>query len=366
MKICHVTSVHPRADSRIFLKYCRSLAQHGFECHLVVVDPFSGMLDGIHVHGLSIPVGGRLQRMTKNCWKVYRKALALDADIYHFHDPELIPYGLLLRLQGYRVIYDAHEDVPADILGKKWIPSGLRSLISFTFKLLENFSARRFSAVVGATPFISERFQKIGCRTINVNNYPLQNELKLSSQHHTENREPVVCYVGMVSELRGIFSMLEAIDQSGVDILLAGPFDHGKLRDQLTQLPGWKRVRELGQISREAVANVMHRSIAGLVLYLPDPNHNNAQPHKLFEYMSSELPVIASDFPLWKRIIEENRCGICVNPEDPKQIAEAILRLKDNPDLVKEMGINGRRAILEKFNWEWEFQKITALYKELV
>jgi glycosyltransferase involved in cell wall biosynthesis len=92
------------------------------------------------------------------------------------------------------------------------------------------------------------------------------------------------------------------------------------------------------------------------------PNHIDAQPNKMFEYMSAGLPLIASDFPLWREIVEGNDCGVCVDPADPAAIAEAIDRLVENPDLARRMGENGQRAVHERYNWAIEEKKLLALY----
>lgn len=121
---------------------------------------------------------------------------------------------------------------------------------------------------------------------------------------------------------------------------------------------GWHKVNEFGYQNRVAVANIMCQSKAGIVTFLPSPNHTDAQPNKMFEYMSSGIPIITSDFPLWREIVEGNHCGICVNPLDPIEIANAINYIIRNVDSAELMGINGQRAIKEKYNWEVEEEKL--------
>ena len=172
MKVCHLTSVHSYTDTRIFIKECKSLAKNGFEVHFVVPGAPTSIIDGVHIHGVTKETGNRLRRMTETVDRVYRKGLEIDADFYHFHDPELIPVGLKLKKRGKKVIYDVHEDVPRQVLTKKWLPKFTRILVSKVVEKYENRAAKKFDFIITATPFIRDRFLKIDCKALDVNNYP--------------------------------------------------------------------------------------------------------------------------------------------------------------------------------------------------
>lgn len=363
-KVAHLTSVHAHFSSRIFYKECKTLAQAGYRVVFVVQYDKNKEVDGIQIQGLPKPQN-RFERIIRTSWQVYRLANQENAKIYHFHDPELIPIGLLLKAQGKAVIYDVHEDVPRQIISKNYIPKSIRYLVSWLFERLENFAARHFDAIVAATPFIENRFSKLGCYSINVNNYPISNEL-YSPQLDWSNKERAVCYVGGIADIRGISEMIEAIGQTDANLLLAGKFSSASQRQQAMSMDGWVDVKELGQLNRREVAQILRKSVAGLVLFHPQPNHINAQPNKMFEYMSAGIPVIASDFPLWREIVEGNQCGICVDPLNPQAISEAIQWLLEHPDEAKRMGKNGRKAVEEKYNWETEAEKLRSLYRELL
>ena len=143
MRICHLTSVHAWNDVRIFLKECRSLADAGYDVTLLAPNCSSRVKDRVTIKCTSaLYRGGRLSRFILTTWRTYKEAKSIDADVYHFHDPELIPYGLLLRGQGKRVIYDVHEDVPEDILIKDWIPASIRKPLALIIKLFEDWAAK--------------------------------------------------------------------------------------------------------------------------------------------------------------------------------------------------------------------------------
>jgi glycosyltransferase involved in cell wall biosynthesis len=395
-KICHLTSIHSPTDVRIFLKETASLAENGFEVHLVAPgtpankDTHSRKGDGdvsvYHSQGNELPSesifqekgiifhnvqqssGGRLFRMTKTVWAVYRQALQIDADLYHFHDPELIPIGILLKLKRKRVILDVHEDLPKQILTKHWIPLWARRIIAESFRLIEVISTPFFDGVVVVTSAIAQGFPQH--KTELVQNFPLITELVVVNPIPYRQRPPWATFVGGITEVRGITEMLKAMEllPEGLNIklMLAGLFRSNQLQKEAEKLPGWGHVEFLGWQSRVEVANLLAKSRLGLVLYHPVPNHVKAQPNKLFEYMSAGLPVIASDFSLWREIISEENCGLLVDPLDPAAIAEAIQYLFENPEEAEAMGTRGQQAVVNKYNWDVEAKKLVSLYNRIL
>ncbi|UVW30308.1 glycosyltransferase family 4 protein [Massilia sp. H6] len=361
-KIVHLTSAHPRNDIRIFIKQCRTLAAHGYDVTLVVAD---GKGDA-HVDGVTIAdVGrlpGRLNRIFKVTKRVFDKAVALDADIYQFHDPELLPAGLKLKRLGKTVIFDSHEDTASQLVGKPYLDPLSRRVLPAMFAAYERFACSRFDGVIAATPCIRDLFLKINPVTVDINNFPIVGEFSTATPWNLKKDE--VCYVGAISGIRGIRQMVRAASllQSGARLNLAGRFFDPVSEAQVRAHPGWGRVADLGLLDRAGVRDVMARSVAGLVTLLPLPNHVDSLPTKMFEYMSSGIPVIASNFKLWREIVEGNECGICVDPLDPQAIATAIDYLVCNPDIAKSMGERGRRAVMERYNWDVEATRLTDFY----
>lgn len=366
-KIAHLTSVHPRFDTRIFLKMCSSLASKGYSVSLVVADgkghEFKNGVDIVDVGRLE----GRLNRIFKTTQNVYKKALELNADIYHLHDPELIPIGLKLKKKGKKVIFDAHEDLPKQLLGKPYLKPFTRKILSFIARKYEQSACAKFDAIITATPYIRDKFLKINSKSIDINNYPILGEL-VEPKSTWATKEKAVCYVGGIAEIRGILELVQALELTNeeVNLKLGGSFDSQKFEELVKNEKGWQKVEELGWLNRQQVAEVYSKSIAGLVTLRPAVNYLDSLPVKMFEYMSAGIPVIASNFPLWREIIEGNQCGICVDPLNPKDIATAINYLINNPIEAEKMGSNGQRAVVEKYNWGEEEKKLLALYTDLL
>ena len=241
MKVCHLTSVHTRYDTRILLKECSSLATNGYEVSLIVADDLGDDLQsGVKILDVGKNNSGRLSRFTITTRKVYRKAIRVDADIYHFHDFELMPFAYLLMLKGKKVIYDAHEDLPRQLLSKPYLGKVSKKILSFLIEKIENLFASRFTAIITATPFIKERFLKLNIHATDINNFPLLGELYEPSNDYIKINQ--VCYVGGISEIRGIDSLINACEKINGTLVLAGKFTCQHLEQRIRSLKGWKNV----------------------------------------------------------------------------------------------------------------------------
>ncbi len=363
--IVHMTSAHPPYDVRIFHRECVSLVQAGYPVKLVVPHSHDEEREGVRICAVA-KSKGRLGRMLGSVWAVFRRALAEKGDIYHFHDPELIPAGLLLRLLGKRVVYDVHEDVPTDIQSKVWIPKPLRGLIAAGMRLLERLAGVLLSGIVAVTPPIAARFP--AQKTILLQNFPHPQEVAFFRNRSYQERPFRVLYAGSITRVRGLMEMVQAMEylkNHSLQLVLIGEFAPSNLRLEVEQIPGFSRVEYLGYKSRPETLEVLAQSRIGLVVLHPIPSFLVSQPTKMYEYMMAGIPFVASDFPLWRASLNGEECGLFVNPLDPQAIAKAIRWLLDHPEEAEAMGRRGRRLVEERLNWGVEFTKLTELYQRL-
>jgi glycosyltransferase involved in cell wall biosynthesis len=366
IKVAHLTSVHPRSDIRIFGKMCRSLAAAHYKVSLVVADGlFDEIRDGVQIHDVGASKG-RFDRIKNAPSRVFAKAISLNADLYHLHDPELIPIGLRLKRMGKRVVFDSHEDVPKQLLGKPYLNKPTLWALSKAFGVFEAWACTQFDGVIAATPFIRDKFLKINPYTVDINNFPLLGELEAQVPWADKARE--VCYVGGIDRIRGITEVVRAMEevQSGVRLNLCGRFSEPDLERACKAMSGWSAVNEHGYLDRAGVRHVLGNSLAGLVTLHPVINYLDALPIKMFEYMAAGIPVIASDFSLWREIVLGNQCGLCVDPMNPVAIASAIDYLVQHPEEGRQMGENGRKAVMAHYNWSVEEAKLLDFYKAIM
>jgi glycosyltransferase involved in cell wall biosynthesis len=361
-RICHITTVHPRQDIRIFLKECKSLSQK-YKVFLVVADDKGDEIIGnLNIVGVNSGNPSRIKRFIIISFRTYIKARKLDCDLYHFHDPEFLFWGLILKLKGKKVIYDVHEDVPGQIMSKGYINPIFRKLISKLASFIEKFISSRLTAVVTVTPAINDRFNRYNKFTFLINNYPRVEELNYSG---TQTKDGI-CYVGGITRIRGLEEVIDSLETAKIKLNLVGNFESESFKTSLNGKPGWEFVNYLGYLSRVDTIKVMSSSYAGIVTFHEEPNHISAKPTKIFEYMLAGIPVIASDFPLWREFFDKHQCGICVNPKDPAEISQAISFIVNNSGVAQKMGENGRKAVLDFFSWNSEEEKLFEIYRKIL
>lgn len=367
----HLSTVHPRTDTRIFIKQVGTLFSTAVPMgvSLVVADGLgdSAPAGQPPVYDLGKLPAGRFRRAVAGNWRAFGFFRRTRPELVHFHDPELIPLGIVLRLLGCKVIYDVHEDVPRQTMSKHWIPVIFRWPVATATAAMEWLAGLLFSAIVPATSTIAARFP--ARKTVLVQNFPIQSELVLAEPVVYTERPPKFAYVGGVADIRGGKEMVQALeylaDLPDVRLEMAGGISPEAFADELPRLPGWQKVTYRGLIGRQEVARLLGSARAGLVLFHPMPNHVDAQPNKMFEYMSTGLPVIASDFPLWREIVAGAGCGLLVDPMDPRAIADALRWVLDHPDEAEAMGKKGQEAVKQIYNWEHESVQLKGLYSRL-
>ncbi len=361
MIICHVTSVHNCLDERIFYKECISLTKC-YEVYLVAPNCEDKTINGVTIKGIQLPYNRWKRMMT--LYRIIPLLSSIDAEVYHFHDPELLYLGYIMKRKGKNVIFDSHEDIPMQIISKEWLPITLRKSISSIYKIIERFFLKRYTAVISVTPSIVQRLQKINPNTYQITNYPIYKEIE---DYRKWNKE--IVFTGGISPQWMHLTILDSLKDLNVVYLLAGR-PESEFFEKMKSHPCWSKVDFRGLIKHTEVNQFIQHASAGVALndYVPNVGYKMGSlgNTKLFEYMMAGLPVIGTDFILWKEIIEGYNCGICVNPHDEQSISDAIKKLTENPQMAKEMGDNGKRAVKEKYNWSEQEKILFKIYDNIL
>lgn len=372
-KIVHITTVHKRYDSRIFYKECSSLAKAGFEVFLIVADNF--MNEVITLDRSSavtiIDVGSfknRFQRIFGASERVLKIALEINAQVYHFHDPELLPLALKLKKKNKIVVFDSHEDIFANIKEKAYIPNILKPIISFLLTLVETYVLKRIDGVISVTPHICNKLRKLNKNTVMITNYPILGERK---SENFNRKKSLVFAGGVMNQWKHEFVLdaLALCEDKEVVYNLCGP-TYTDYMESLTQHKSWSRVNYYGILNKQEVDKIYNESSIGIATLIYGKNVGGKLGSigntKLFEYMAAEIPFICTDFVLWKEIVDKYDCGICVEPTNAEQIAKAIDFLISNPQKRDEMGRNGRKAVEEVYNWKNQELTLFDFYNKLL
>ena len=367
--VVHMTTVHHPYDPRIYHKECKSLDRHGFDVTLIAQASNDHKRKNNSIKHIPIKkYKSRLKRMIAGSINVYKIAKSLKADIYHFHDPELLPIGWLLKNKRNIVIYDIHEDYVTSILQKQYLIKPLRKIIALMYKLIEKLFAKKMDLCL-AEKYYQEIYPRGKC----ILNYPTLNDRLIKHERTYEHDKTKLLYTGNVTVDRGALIHANLPNIHGdVSIQFVGKCQK-QLAQKMYEVAGTQKdqlyiegIDELVEKETIEQTYINENWLAGVALFPPTEHYMKKELTKFFEYMSAGLPIICSNFPVWKRFIDQYQCGIAVDPHDEEAIKHAIDFLKDNPETATQMGANGKKAVIEELNWNREEEKLIKWYNELL
>ncbi|MBL4930252.1 glycosyltransferase family 4 protein [Clostridium paridis] len=363
-KVCHITTVHKKNDDRILYKECMTLKEEGYEVYLIATNEKEETINGVKI----IPINkyeGRLKRFFSMRKEALEKAIELNADIYHFHDPELILLGNKLRKMGKKVVYDAHEDVPAQIMSKTYLGNKfVRQIVSKAFNIFEKGSTKKYAGFVTVTEGIGSKFNNN--RKIVLKNYPVKKIIDNSVPIEIDKDKPVVIYVGGLTRIRGIKELVEATGKLNgkCQLWLLGEWESEEYHKECMNLSGWQNTKYYGYMPMDEVYQYIKAADIGACVLYPTGNHMGSLPIKAFEYMACSKPIIMSDFPYWRDNFGD--FAALVPPQDVDALAKTIEGLLDNKEVYNEKIRNSQKVFEDNFSWESESLKLKELYKQIL
>lgn len=371
IKVCHFTSTHKTDDQRIFYKECMSLMKSGYDVS-IVGQGASKECNGIKIFGTGETKKSAVYRLIIRPYKVYKLARKIDADIYQFHDMELMPYGNRLRRQGKIVIFDYHEDFASRFADSDvfHLPKLLMKLAAKLYSSYEKKSVSKYAAMISVTPHICRRLSNYNHQTVMIANYPITHDNVWAAETDYNFQSNYICFAGQISDYYCLSTALQAI-QSIPDIKfkLCGAQRRGDEIQHLSDLDKSRKMQYLGLLPFNEVPKVISSSRMALVTYKYTRDSNGKEGtlgnNKLFETMLRGVPVVCTNYTLWKDIINKYRCGICVEPDNFNETYAAIKYIIEHPEEAAQMGQRGRNAVLEKYNWGTQESVLLNLYESL-
>lgn len=374
-KVCHLASKHKMNDMRIFEKECKSLAKGGFEVTLIGFGDTAKteVFDSVRCISLHCPIKNELELLRKRNKMSLEAALQVDADIYHLHEPELLPVGLKLKRKGKIVIFDSHEyygwQLRDNIHKIKIVktPAFLMKVIGRLYMHYEKRICMKLDAVIQVCTMNGIDYFANRCRkSLFIRNLPSITDYTRKTPIDF-GKGAAVAMIGGITKERGVTPLVKAIHQAEGKLLLAGAFSPKSYEAELKEMPEYACVDYKGFLDKNGMVALLEQANIGASTLLNIGQYDKIDtfPTKVYDYMSMELPVVISNTEFAKKMNEAYHFALCVDPEVPNDIAQAIQWLKTHPDKAVEMGKNGRKAIENEFNWEKESEKLLAFYEQL-
>jgi len=370
-RICILTSAHPVFDVRIFYREAITLAKAGYDVTLIARHNKKEIVDEVKIVPLPKPRNG-FERMTKIVWKLFRLALKERADVYHFHDPELLFPCLFLKIfNRAKIIYDVHEDFPSAVKIRHWMPPVFRKLVAPVVDIYQKLFSICVDYIITADDNIKKSFFLCPPKKITIFNFPKLEYFKELSERRDPN---LIIHSGGLTKERGGDIIIDSIRQvkqkfPSIKLLLIGnicpPYEK-YIHDKIRRYKLTKNVFLHKMTSQKNVIQYLKKASIGLSLLQPVEKFKKNIPQKIFEYMASGIPFVISELPPTMSFVKQCRCAIVVDPTNSHQVARAIIYLLSHKSEAKKMGENGRKAVLEKYNWENEGKKLLKIYDELL
>ncbi|MFD1597523.1 glycosyltransferase family 4 protein [Halobellus rarus] len=368
MDSLHLTTAHTPIDTRIFDKEATSLIQAGFDIGILAHDTPDEDRNGVRFFDLG-SVDTRAKRW-QSIPQVARTAKRLDASIYHFHDPELIPVGLYLSATtDAAIVYDVHEDYGHIVTTREWIPKPVSVPLSYTVPKIERYAAEQFDAIITVSDWIAAPFRDRGIPVTVAHNFPRTESLQQATNSIKRTRTHVLCYVGGLYELRGIYRMLELLEtllERDVDIELwalgewSPDEDHARVNRFIQQRDLKDHIRFPGYLPYEDMFLYLHSADVGLAL-LDVEHYKKGVPTKFFEYLYAGLPIVTTPVDAVEEFMPEQYCYV-VPQGDTEATADAVEKA-----ITTDYGAEVMRSLVEKeYSWEAEAEKLVALYEDLL
>ncbi|MDC6452828.1 glycosyltransferase [Alphaproteobacteria bacterium] len=369
--------MHPAMDKRVFYKEARTLVEAGYDVVHLAPDHDRGQnheweQDKVRIVNY-VPFRGLMGRL-KGLLKLYRMAKSLDAQVYHCNEVDSWVVGVMMRiLNGRLCVFDVHEHYAEEFAEKRilsWARPLVRWGVASLMRLLSKFTDR---VVVAKTSLLADFNHMPEGHVVAVRNFATVSLLPIpESRPRLEGRLKMV-HLGLFNRYRGWPQLLQGMKQAqcqDTELLVIGTINDGseeEFKRTILELGLEERVEYQTWLPFDQAMNRVKKADVGVICFQPGLfNHVHALPHKMFDYMGAELAVIAPNIAVEVReIVEDAKAGVLIDMANPDAIARVIDRFCADRQLVRDFGIKGRQAVLDRYNWETEAKTLVKLYRGL-
>lgn len=367
LKICFVTSMHDWNDDRIFERAAVGLASLGHDVTYVAPAEKDMVAEGVKI--VAIAKRTRMQKHLYGPGEAFKAMKKIDADIYHFYNPNMMFKMRRWAKAGHSVFIDIHENYEARVDALP-IPSFIRKYAVKWYRRLENRLCSSFQGITVVTETMARKLAPSGSPVLVVDNVPYLKRLEQVELAPKDPR-PTIITSGSHSDARNCMKAVEALpyivkEVPDVKMKFVGRFQPASYEQELLQ-----KAKELGVADHLETAGMLpwlenfkriSSAHVGCVFYNDNLNNRVTLPNRLYEYMYVGLAVLGEEFPEVKNVLSKNNCGEVVNSQDPKDIAEKSIRLIKNPRQLEQYTVNARNAVLKNHNFENALTRLEAFY----
>lgn len=368
LRICFVTSMHDWNDDRIFERAAVGLASLGHQ--VTFVAPAGNDMESEGVFIKAITKRTRIQKHLFGPGEAFRQMKKIEADIYHFYNPNMMWKMRGWAKKGHAVFIDIHENYEARVDALP-LPAWFRKKAVICYRSLENWFCSSYNGITVVTETMAQKLSSSGTPVLVVDNVPYLKRLEQVQPAEIKDIRPTIITSGSHSDARNCMKAVEALpfivkEVPGVMMKFVGRFQPPEYEKALIQ-----KANELGVSGNFETEGMLpwlenfkriSKAHIGCVFYNDNLNNRVTLPNRLYEYMYVGLAVLGEDFPEVRNVLNKNNCGEVVNSQDPKDIAEKAIRLLKNPAQLNEYTKNARKAILLNHNFENALKALETFY----
>ncbi|MCK4579248.1 MAG: glycosyltransferase [Candidatus Marinimicrobia bacterium] len=359
------SSVHRWDDMRVYYKEANALSKE-HELRLVAVgDPNTVDTPDQDIEVVRLAGGNGLRGRLRRILEIIKRVLNDEYDVFHFHDPELLPVGWIAKIRGRKVLYDMHENALIMLLRRRWIPWPLALPVGLSTRVVELLSLFVFDGFILAERWYQRVFKTAKCRT--VLNYPMTGTTYEPGVREAGSHLDLV-YVGSLTTARGITDLIEAVSDlqaegSSLKLHLYGKIDEEEVERKLSEHSAASWLHFHGWLAGEHVLQELSQYHVGVSPLRNKPGYRHSLPTKILEYAVAGLAIIASDLPASKNIVDELGCGITYKANDIVDLKKAIRALNDERE--RQLVVNSRHSSMQSYSWASQELELLKLYREL-